>query len=466
MEILAIVADNLVKVSGSIAQVCSATSLYHNQVALFKLSNLVHVESQVLSVAENHLIFHRKSHGLSEGEQVILAGLGVDARRKNFPLFISAIIDENTFKLTDPIRCASVKQGMNAHIMYAKTQPIINFISVHNRVACVELFSPGILASTVRSGAKVFIKGNKHPILNGIHKIYSGPLYRLSHIIVQNKFSVAYLKRSGAFNFKYLQTSFTVLCRGGILHALNSTKNIYPVVAEGDFLYRIHPSRFQANCTNSTEILYRVQYQFENGSFVISPSIKSEYATFRRLTLPSIQNSIAKEINGLQHVHPCQVYLQAILPSKLGNTLILHLSNGGLDIPMPKLRSVVSFQQGRHIIRAQITSTSISRIVEMVVKNNVAVIRLANALKLVSLLDRISLVSPALSGVFEISFVNFEDTKTIHIKVGNLEDGVYSKGIVVLNSWMQVSEISRVLRSSAGVHLKQNGTCLARLLQI
>ena len=184
---------------------CSATSLYHNQVALFKLSNLVHVESQVLSVAENHLIFHRKSHGLSEGEQVILAGLGVDARRKNFPLFISAIIDENTFKLTDPIRCASVKQGTNAHVMYAKTQPIINFISVHNRVACVELFSPGILASAVRSGAKVFIKGSKHPTLNGIHKIYSGPLYPLSHIIVQSKFSVAYLKNSGAFNFKYLQ---------------------------------------------------------------------------------------------------------------------------------------------------------------------------------------------------------------------------------------------------------------------
>ena len=118
----------------------------------------------------------------------------MDARRKNFPLFISAIIDENTFKLTDPIRCASVKQGTNAHVMYAKTQPIINFISVHNRVACVELFSPGILASAVRSGAKVFIKGSKHPTLNGIHKIYSGPLYPLSHIIVQSKFSVAYLK--------------------------------------------------------------------------------------------------------------------------------------------------------------------------------------------------------------------------------------------------------------------------------
>ena len=64
-------------------------------------------------------------------------------------------------------------------------------------------------------------------------------------------------------------------------------------------------------------------------------------------------------------------------------------------------------------------------------------------------------MSPALSGVFEISFANFEDTKTIHIKVGNLKDGVYSKGIVVLNSWMQVSEISRVLRSSAGVHLNK-----------
>ena len=47
---------------------CSATSLYHNQLALFKLSNLVHIESRVLSVAgENQLIFHRKSHGLSEG---------------------------------------------------------------------------------------------------------------------------------------------------------------------------------------------------------------------------------------------------------------------------------------------------------------------------------------------------------------------------------------------------------------
>ena len=95
--------------------------------------------------------------------------------------------------------------------MYAKTQPIINFISVHNRVACVELFLPGILASTVRSGAKVFIKGSKHPTLNGIHKIYSGPLYPLSHIIVQSKFSVAYLKNSGAFNFKYLQTFYSFM---------------------------------------------------------------------------------------------------------------------------------------------------------------------------------------------------------------------------------------------------------------
>ena len=185
------------------------------------------------------------------------------------------------------------------------------------------------------------------------------------------------LKNSGAFNFKYLQTSFTVLCRGGILHALNSTKSIYPVVREGDYLYRIHPSRFQANCTNSTESLYRVEYQFENGSFVISPSIKSEYATFRRLTLPSIQNSIAKN-KWIATRTSMPSLPTSNLPSKLGNTLILHLSNGGLDIPMPKLRSVVSFQQGRHIIRAQITATSISRIVEMVVKNNVAVIRLAN----------------------------------------------------------------------------------------
>ena len=171
--------------------------------------------------------------------------------------------------------------------------------------------------------------------------------------------------------------------------------------------------------------------------------------------MPSIQNSIAKEINGLQHVHPCQVYLQAILPSKLGNTLILHLSNGGLDIPMPKNFGVLfRFSKVGILFGADYSYIDFEDCRNGCEKNT-AVIRLANALKLVSLLDRISLVSPALSGVFEISFVNLEDTKTIHIKVGNLKDGVYSKGFVVLNSWMQVSEISRVLRSSAGVHLNK-----------